>query len=282
MHSMPQNNYLCLLCGRLAISLLLISHDTCYVAGTAHKFFFYLLLHSNGRSIPPKPKKQNKKKTALPFTQKARPEMEEVMSVKPRATWLLSYDASNPPITHTLILEHTPLHIDECHSTQLKDTKYTILHLEKPVAQKRMHKAMTYLSSQSGISQICCKAIVVGKSPAHPDAPGVLYYSIIHSFHEHKDTSQIWISPKKQYRTILGDFNMALFQPNQLPKTSTRSIIEVDTTEDLEDYDVLKKQRKINESSVFAGADVTSAVLGSEEAAEYFHSFSSEVMCSQR
>ena len=207
--------------------------------------------------------------------------MEEVMSVKPRTTWLLSYDASNPPITHTLILEHTQLHIDECHSTQLKDTKYTILHLEKPVAQKRMHKAMTYFSSKSGISQICCKGIAMGKSPDHPDAPSYLYYSIIRSFREHKDTSQIWISPKKQYRTILGDFDMAAFQPHQLPKTRPRSIIEVDTTGDLEEYDVLKKQRKINESSAFAGADVTSAVLGGDEAAEYFHSFSSEVISIQ-
>ena len=44
-----------------------------------------------------------------------------------------------------------------------------------------------------------------------------------------------------------------------------------------EKYDVTEKQRSISIASDFAGADMSSAVLGSVEAADYFRSFSKEV-----
>ena len=45
-----------------------------------------------------------------------------------------------------------------------------------------------------------------------------------------------------------------------------------------EKYDVTEKQKSISIASDFAGADMSSAVLGSVEAADYFRSFSKEVV----
>jgi hypothetical protein len=45
-----------------------------------------------------------------------------------------------------------------------------------------------------------------------------------------------------------------------------------------DEFDVVKKQRSISIASNFAGADMSSAVLGSVEAADYFRSFSKEVV----
>jgi len=44
-----------------------------------------------------------------------------------------------------------------------------------------------------------------------------------------------------------------------------------------ETFDVVKKRRTIEAANESVGADVTSVLLGSEAAAEYFHQFSSEV-----
>ena len=41
--------------------------------------------------------------------------------------------------------------------------------------------------------------------------------------------------------------------------------------------DVVKKNQEVATANEFVGADVTSALLGGDEAAEYFHQFSSEV-----
>ena len=47
---------------------------------------------------------------------------------------------------------------------------------------------------------------------------------------------------------------------------------------DTESFDVVKKRKAISAASEAVGVDVTSAVLGGDEAAEYFHQFSSEVL----
>ena len=42
-------------------------------------------------------------------------------------------------------------------------------------------------------------------------------------------------------------------------------------------FDVVKKHNELTAANEFVGADVSSALLGGEEAAKYFHSFSAEV-----
>jgi hypothetical protein len=224
-----------------------------------------------------------------------------------KVTWLLVYGASGPSITHPMLQENTLLVFDECYTTTDSANKYTLLHLIKKVRETAVDKAMRSLSSKFGIilNGVFGYDLInsnTSKDP-HTIRGNALYKWMVQSFQTKKEAFHIWISPLKTRKTLFSE-NMESPVTNgqeDLMRHSKRKLARIvfelralntgqsakaahvsghtDNTSAVteEEYDVVKKQRSVDMASEFAGADVSSAVIGSTESAQYFQAFSQEV-----
>ena len=99
-------------------------------------------------------------------------------------------------------------------------------------------------------------------------------------------TYTFWILQKKRRANFKVEKHLRLIDSGAMGGESyIASNVEIQALQDalvvkdvnIEEFDVVKKRKTIDAANESVGVDVTSALLGGDEAAEYFHQFSSEV-----
>ena len=142
------------------------------------------------------------------------------------------------------------------YGTMVGDKHYVQLKLERSTRQGKLLTAMNRYKAQcDGSFQMISGIWVYGRN------------EVTQAIREARDTCTAWAwTPAGGLVGYRHGQAKAALEP-----------VKVDS-KPIEKYDVTEKQRSISIASDFAGADMSSAVLGSVEAADYFRSFSKEVV----
>jgi len=68
----------------------------------------------------------------------------------PKRAWLITYGAASPGITHDMLRE-VKLIVDECHTLEQRDLKYTLINVPKRARHEYLVKCMLQLKEKYGI-----------------------------------------------------------------------------------------------------------------------------------
>jgi hypothetical protein len=211
--------------------------------------------------------------------------------------WIIKYGSASPSLTHDIINKYTALNVDECYTTTDQALKYTLIHLEKRVRETSIQRMLAVMRVKFGIILAKGKfgdAIISLDRDEHVglklDDVATLQW-IVRDRQLKKPWYEEWISEKRHGKGILDTIFTVINKERTtlLGTTTKRQLVQkleiaekkleaLAGEQTMGEYDVVKKQRTIQAASDFVGFDVSSVILGSEEAAVYFQAFSSEVL----
>jgi hypothetical protein len=206
--------------------------------------------------------------------------------------WIVTYGASGPNITNTMLRMDTKISADECYTTTDKGLKYTLLHLKKYARDTQIKAMMEILYRKHGIiqSQMAHSSPILSfnKGDDGDLRDHIIFQWIVRDMNLKPPYYEEWISEEKE-KGMLNVFKhngadnavtLVKMQKEQVIKrliVAEKKLAEL-SGQEIDEYDVVKKQRTIQAANDFVGEDVSSVLLGSEEAAMQFKLFSSEVI----
>jgi hypothetical protein len=169
-----------------------------------------------------------------------------------------------------MLRDDAKLEAVECFTTTDRAHKYTVIVLKKRIRYTAIERTMAILLVRHGIIR---KALVGGESITSDDkldkekslVENVAFKWILKDLKEHGPHIEEYVAEGR--KSIIKAFLTG-------KNTFSEAML---ADEVMEEYDVVKKQRTIQMANDFVGFDISSALLGSEEAANYFRSFSTEV-----
>jgi hypothetical protein len=116
-----------------------------------------------------------------------------------KSTWLLTYGASGPSITHELLRAITDLAVDECYTASDRANKHTIIHLSRKVRQTGMQKAMRAVAASVGI-ELTTVFGYENINSTHGSVKvkeHVLFRWIVRAHKEMREDFEHWVAPGK-------------------------------------------------------------------------------------
>jgi hypothetical protein len=186
------------------------------------------------------------------------------------------------------------LEVDECYTTVDQALKYTLIHLQKRVREKSIERMMGMMQAKFGIVQsnlVFSKAILsFDRRNADLELEDTV---VIKWIARDRNLKQPWYEEWISEHRGKGILDTLLYiigerKTTSLETTTKRQLarqlfvaeqkLEALADQTMDEYDVVKKQRIIQTASSLVGQDMSSVILGSEEAASYFQVFSSDVL----
>ena len=175
--------------------------------------------------------------------------------------------------------------MSECYTTIDMAFKYTALHLTDRRRLRSLEKLFMYMERNHGI----VRQKLIGYSSINNTAErtGVKTNNIAlhpgfkviqkHFFERNPNFQTPYPGEGDPKFGLLLMYTGPSYLSDVEPVSNVVGSVCAGDSINVDEFDVVKKRKTIDAASESVGADVTSALLGGDEAAEYFHQFSSEV-----
>ena len=178
---------------------------------------------------------------------------------------------------------HKDVHLREAYTTKDDGSNYSIFRFAKKIRRSNVDRFMAYMEAKYKITrkEIYGYETVDGAAEKSDEGGAILHIGlqvILQHICAHKYTLlEIFIKDKTSRKRNVFQILCAKYPDIKafiLSLTNDESMIA--TAYDDATYDVVKKQKVIDEASAAVGADVSEALLG--EGAKYFYEFSNAVI----